>query len=146
MCPLKLPDDESSQFFIFGRDAKGAIGATLATGATIAVTSADPATVDVELDATPEPAPAGLLDNSQQPVPVGTPSIASGTVTSTASPANPNTPVLITAQITNADQTPGASASDTCTVVPGLENSIGMLFAGAQPMPAPVPPAPASHK
>ena len=122
--PLQLPDNDSAPFFIIGTDAKGVKGASLPAGASLAVTSADPATVAVTMDPTPQPAPDG------------TPSLASGTVTSPATVAQPNVPINLAAQVTLADGTAGDSATDTVTVNPGTEDAIGEVFGAAVPVSA----------
>lgn len=120
--PLQLPDNDSAPFYIIGTDAKGVRGAQLASGATIGVTSADPNTAALTLDPTPQPAPDG------------TATIASGTVNSPATVAQPNVPINLVAQVTNADGTPGDSATDTVTVTPGSEAAIGEVFGAATPV------------
>lgn len=118
--PLTLPDDESAPYYIFGVDAKGVKGASLPAGASIASpVSADPNTVILTPDTTPQPAPDG------------TPTLASGTVSSPATVAQPNVAINITAQVTNADGSAGASLTDTVTIVPGADATLGDLFGAA---------------
>jgi hypothetical protein len=125
---LQLPSGGSDRFFILGKDANGNVGAQLAQGASIAVTSADPATVTVALDPTPQPTDqAGTLPDGTA-VPAGTPTVASGTVAAVNPPAQPGASINITAQVTNADGTPGASQVGTVAVVAGIATSIGELF------------------
>lgn len=119
---LQLPDNDSAPFFIIGTDAKGAKGASLPDGAKIDVTSADPNTVAVELDATP-----GLDPDGNQ-------SIASGKLTSPATVAQPNVPISLNAQVTLSDGSAGDSATDTVTVKPGTEVALGEVFGAATPV------------
>jgi len=128
--PLNLPDDDSAPYYILGIDAKGVKGAQLAAGASLAVTSADPNTVVVTPDASPAVEPTSGLQ-----------SLASGTVSSPASPAAPNTAIAINAAVTNADGTAGISVSDTVTVTPGAAAALGEVFGAAVPVPVVAPPA-----
>lgn len=128
--PLILPDNDSAPFYIIGTDAKGVKGAQLASGDSIGVTSADPNTVSLTLDPTPQPAPDG------------TPTIASGTLTSPATVAQPNVAINLTAAVTHSDGSAGDSVTDTVTVEPGTEAALGEAFGAA----VPVSVAPTSRK
>jgi hypothetical protein len=126
---LQLPDNDSAPYFIFGKDTAGLIGAQLAPGATIKVTSSDPNTVILTQDATASGAPAGLVDPATgKPIPVGTPALASGQCSSAQPPANPNNPISVSWAVTNADGSAGPTDTDTVEVVPGLAASIGDVF------------------
>lgn len=121
--PLTLPDNDTAPYYIFGVDAKGVAGAALPAGASIAPpVSADPNTVILTPDATPQVAPNGVQ------------SLASGTVSSPATVAQPNVAINITAQVTNADGSAGASLTDTVTIAPGTEATLGDLFGTATPV------------
>ncbi len=121
--PLNLPDNKSVDVFISAVDDHGLDGASLAPGQTVAVTSADPASVVYVADATPRNAPDG------------TPSIASGKA-SAANPVASRSPITITSHISNADGTPGTDptgavipdATDTIAVTAGLAKTEGILF------------------
>lgn len=122
--PLTLPDNDSALFSVIGTDSKGVKGASLPTGAKLVVTSSDPNTVVVNQDATAQPAADG------------TPTVGSGNVQSAATPAAPNTPITITAQVVLADGSNGDSITDTVTVAPGTETAVGILFGAALPVSA----------
>ena len=126
--PLSLPDSMQDTYSIVGKDAAGLLGAQLAPGQTIEVVSADPATVLVVPDPTPQPVPAG------ESVPAGTATVASGTVKSAAPPAQPNVPVSVTATVKNADGSVAETISDTVTITPGVATSVGELFGAATPV------------
>jgi len=121
---VRLPDNDKVDYFISAVDDHGLDGASLRTGQTVQVSSADPKTVVLVPDTTPRNAPDG------------SPSIASG-VCSVANPVGaPNVPIVITSHISEADGTPGKDgqgnvipdATDTITVVPGLVAKTGVLF------------------
>jgi hypothetical protein len=125
--PLNLPDNKSVQYFISAIDDHGLDGASLLSGQTVAVASADPATVVLTPDATPKNAPDG------------TPSIASGVASSANPVGSPNKPIALTSHISNADGSPGTTdgtstgtlipdATDTITIVPGSVKTEGILF------------------
>jgi len=117
--PLSMPQNTTGEkFFIIGADASGLTGAQLGLGQTIAVVSADPNTVAITPDASPG------IDNE------GVQSVASGGVA--AGPSSVlNTPVNVTATVSNADGSVAESVVDTVTItapVPGVAVSIGELF------------------
>ena len=145
--PLNLPDDDEAPYFIVGQNAKKAWGASLGSGQTITVVSADPATVGVTPDATPQPTPSELKMPDGTTIPAGTPTVASGMVSSAAVPASPNQAITITATVNNADGSAAESISDTVSVVPGAAVAIGELFGAVTPVGAsgslPAAPAPA---
>jgi hypothetical protein len=121
--PLNLPDNMSVDVFISAVDDHNLDGAALGTGQTVAVVSADPASVVYTADATARPAPDGSA------------SIASGKAAA-ANPVASRSAIAITSTILNADGTPGTNpagtaipvASDTITVQAGLASAEGVLF------------------
>lgn len=125
--PLTMPDNKTVDYFISAVDDHGLDGASLLTGQTVAVTSADPATVVLTPDATPRPAPDGSA------------SIASGKAASANPVGAPNSPIAITSHVSNSDGSAGtddgtsagnviADATDTITIAPGTVKTIGELF------------------
>ena len=120
--PLLLPQGDEDQYFVVGLRG-GKPGAPLAAGSTVAVVSADPATILITPDATAQPT-KGVTG-----VPDGTATLASGLVADAGS-ANVNVPINVTATETKADGTTGLTVTDTVTIVPGLADAIGELFGG----------------
>jgi hypothetical protein len=125
--PLTLPLGDQDTYSIVG--TAPFLGALLAVGQTLSVTSADPATVGVSPDATAQPTPAGVTG-----APAGTPTIGSGTVTAATAPAQPNVAIAITATVSNLDGTPAETIFDTVTVSPQAATAIGELFGVAVPV------------
>lgn len=131
--PLKISPTQSDDFFIIGKDDAGNPGVALLPGQVVAVTSADPLTVVIALDAVARPTlgAAGVPD--------GTATLASGKVKAASPVAQMNVAVNCTAHIANADGTPvlddtGAAVADqvdTVTVQAGLLKTIGELFGTA---------------
>ncbi len=119
---LTLPDDQQDSFFIIGIDGQGISGASLAAGQTCSVFSEDPSTVAIALDATPGKAPDG------------TQSVASGTVKSATPPAKPNTPINLTATVTNQDGSVAETVTDTVTITPGAAVKLGEVFGTSKPV------------
>lgn len=115
--PLVFNGKTPDAYYIIGSDTLDTDGDALAAGQTLTVTSADPATVVVTPDATPKPNPVD-----------GSPCVGSGTVSGAATPAQPNVPIAITAQVVNADGTNAESATDTVTISPSTATAIGILF------------------
>ena len=115
--PLSSNLNTPVDFFVVGSDNLDTDGDVLAAGQTITVTSADPATVVINLDATTRPNPAD-----------GTPCVASGTVSKASPVAQPNVAITITAQVVNADGSNAESATETVTVTPNTATAIGFLF------------------
>jgi hypothetical protein len=117
--PLSMPQNTTGEkYFIIGADASGLTGAQLAPGQTISVVSADPNTVAITPDAMPG------VDNE------GVQSVASGGVAAGPSPVL-NSPINVTATVSNADGSVAESVVDTVTItaaVPGVAVSIGELF------------------
>ena len=124
--PLTMGDNQSVDYFISATDDLGMKTTRLGAGQTVAVTSSDTTTVSITPDTTVRNAPDG------------SPSVASGKAASVVSSAGGtlNTPVTISAAVSNADGTPGtddkgvaiAPATDTITVQAGLAHAIGELF------------------
>jgi hypothetical protein len=120
--PEILPDNDQDTFFIIGTDPAGVQGSPLAPGQTVAVVSADPATVIVTLDASPKTATNGLA------------SVASGIIASAQPPAQPNVAITLTATVSNADASVAETITDTVTVTPGAASKIGVLFGPNTPV------------
>ena len=121
--PLTAPaNTKNERAYIMGNDAadgSGQSGAPLDVGQTIAVVSADPATVDFTPDS-----PARKNNEGVQ-------SVLSGAVNFKNPPAQQDVPITVTATVSNADGTPAETANDTVTVtapVAGPAKSIGELF------------------
>ena len=132
----KLPAGFEVQGFITitidNHDGKGPVAqATLPSGQTAAVTSADSGDFSVALD---NPAVAAPPDPTTGVVPV---TVASFTVVSAATPTQPNVPVNITLSVKNAD---GSSAApdkvDTIEVDEAATEAIGDLFGTPIAVPA----------
>jgi len=136
---LKLPDNDSAKVFIVSQDAEGVFGALTANGYVVSLSSADPETVQIsELDDPPQPAPSPAANAAPGAT---VESDASATVSSPASPAQPNVAITIRATFTNPNPNapPIAAITDTVTVVPGLPASEGMLFGAPVATPPPTP-------
>ncbi len=125
--PLTMPDNKTVDYFVSAKDDHGLSGASLVTGQTVAVSSADPATVVLTADTTVRNAPDGSV------------CIASGKAASANPVAQPNVAINITSHISNADGTAGtvdgtptgapiADAVDSITIAPGSVATIGELF------------------
>lgn len=134
--PLQIGTGKSDKGFLVGVFDNGAVGALLQPGQVASIVSADPNTVAVSQDSPSLPTDQAFTDSDGTPVPVGTPTVASCTVSAPASPAQPNVPINITVTLTNADGSPVvddtgttiAPVVDTVTVTPGLLKSVGVLW------------------
>jgi hypothetical protein len=134
--PLILPDNDQDTYSAVGVDPAGILGAPLAAGQTATVVSADPATIVIVADATALPTTEAFTDASGRKIPVGTPTIASGTVKAAIPPAAPNTPITVTLTVLNGDGTTAFTKTDTATVAPGTATSAGVLFGTPVPVTA----------
>ena len=111
-------------FFIVGTDASGNLGAQLAAGQTVAVVSADLNTIVVTMDPAPKAVSGtGTPDDGVQ-------SVASGTVAVGPTPVL-NSPINLTATVSNPDGSAAETETDTVTIVPvtpGVAVSVGDVF------------------
>lgn len=135
--PLQIGTGKSDKAFVVGINDDGSVGAKLLPGQIATIVSADPATASFSQDSPSQPTDEALTDTEGTAVPVGTASVASGTVAGASVPAQPNVPINFTCTLTNAadgspvvDDTgnPIPPLVDTVTVVPGLLKSLGYLF------------------
>lgn len=121
--PLTAPANTvGERFYAIGTDAAKLQGASLATGQTITVVSADPATVDF-----------GTPDSPPQADAEGVQSVLSCNVIFKNPPAQLGVPITVTLTVSNADGTPadGSPITDTVTVtapVAGVAVAVGDLF------------------
>jgi hypothetical protein len=136
--PLQMPFGDTDQGFIPVTLTVPPAPAALQTPAqfaalnqTIALTSDDPNTVTITLDATTIADPDGTVNAA--PFVVATP----------ATPAAPNTPIGVHLVITNADGSVAAKADDTVTVTEAVTEATGFIF--GTPV-AVTPPASAKRK
>ena len=127
--PLTLPLGDSDEFYIYG--TAPTLGALLGPGQTISVVSADPNTVVLTPDATPKPVAAA---DATAAVPAGTPTILSGVVSASVSPAQPNVAIICTATVLNSDGSTAETLTDTVTVSPQAASAIGVLFGAPTPV------------
>src|ERR1700722_17797948 len=112
--PLILPIGDTSQEYIFG--TAPSLGALLGPGQTITVVSADPATVLLTQDSPAKPVQSA---DASPTVPAGTPTIWSAVVSgpaNSASPAQPNVPIVVTATVNNSDGSVAESLNVTVTM------------------------------
>jgi hypothetical protein len=116
--PKSIPDSSTGlQFWIEGFDAAKEGGASLGAGQSVQVTSGDPATFTIAMDATPKVLPDGV-----------TPSVASGVITPAPTPAQINVPIQISAVLLNADGSTAATFLDDVTITPGVATTIGFVY------------------
>jgi len=132
--PLRMSAGMSDKVFIVGRSKSGKPGIKLLAGQVVTVIPEN-ATVIITPDASPLPVDADYVLADGTPVPKGTATQFSGTV-SLDPTAVDNAPVNVTESIKNADGSPVlnnegqpiADLTDTVTQVPDLLESEGELF------------------
>lgn len=132
--PLQMSAGQTDKVFIVGLSKSGKPGVKLLTGQVVTVTPEN-ATVIITPDASPLPTDADYALADGTPVPAGTATQFSGTV-SLDPTAIDNAPVNVTSSIKNADGSPVlnnekqpiADLVDSVTQVPGLLESEGELF------------------
>jgi hypothetical protein len=132
---LTLPVGQTDKYYLTLQDAAGDYLTALDPGETVAVVSADPATILITPDATP----------AQDPDQGAPATVASGTISIPIPPGAPNKPITITATFTLSDGTTvDATVSDTVTASNAGGRKAGILFGTPTPLQsssANVPPA-----
>lgn len=131
---LKMAHNQTDKVFIVGLDASKVPGVLLLAGQVVTVTPAD-GTVIITPDPSPLPTDADYKLADGTPIPKGTPTQFSGTVSFDTS-AVANVPVNVTASIKNTDGSPVNDPNgvaipdivDSVELVPGLLAAEGELF------------------
>lgn len=117
--PTIISDSQPTAVAVLGIDSVGVLGASLPTGATIAVTTDNAAVASFTADATPQPQP--------QPGGTSVPSLISGDLVP-ASPVLANTTANVSFAITNADGSAGATGSASFQLGAGAAVSEQIVF------------------
>jgi len=128
--PTVQPISDSSTgqaIAVVGIDAAGAYGASLAAGATIAITVAN-GTNGVAATFVPDASPQAVtFTDASGAVHTNCPSLISGKIVP-ATPLDVNDPFVVTYAITLAGGVAGDTGSATCEIVPGTETSEVLVF------------------